>query len=164
MDSTILCLAIGLAASTGEAPMYKSQIKTACKYAGDVVKEAEKNEVDPITLASLIFVESAWRPNVVSSAGACGLTQVIPRFVKESCSDLKNPRVSIKVGARILKYWLNHAEGKWPKKAKRAGLACYNAGWACLNSRKARYYSNAVLNLERKLKNAAANVRKPVNQ
>ena len=164
MDSMILCMAITLASSTGDVPMYESQVKMACKHAGDVVKHAESNGIEPSVLASLIFVESAWRPTVVSRAGACGLTQVIPRFVKETCSDLKRPKVAIRVGAKLLRYWLNHAEKKWPSKAKKAALACYNAGWACLNSRKARYYSSAVLKLERKLKKAATLIKNPVSE
>jgi soluble lytic murein transglycosylase-like protein len=129
-----LCLSM-----TGALPMSKSQAKNVCRYEKTILREAKANNVDPYLLASLIYVESAFLPRVVSSAGACGLTQVIPKWTggretrgkKYTCRQLKNPRVSIKVGARILSYVTNkYAKGNVDK-----GLCFYNAGTRCITKK-----------------------------
>jgi soluble lytic murein transglycosylase len=109
-----------------------------CKYEHDIRIEAKRNKLDPELLAALIFVESSYYPHVVSKAGACGLTQVVPRWtggketgrIKYSCQQLKNPRTAIKVGAQILSYNIRvYAKGNTNK-----GLCYYNAGTKCITS------------------------------
>ena len=108
------------------------QRDTVCKYEHLIRVEAKKNDLKPELLASLIFVESAFRPSVQSSVGACGLTQVVPKWtggketggIKYTCRELKRPETSIRVGAQILSYNIGvYAKGNVDK-----GLCMYNAG------------------------------------
>ena len=132
-------------------PMNKKQASNVCKYESMIKEEAKKNNLEPELLASLIYVESAFYPRVVSRAGACGLTQVIPKYTggpetdyrKYTCKQLKNPKTSIKVGAKILGYLIgNYAKGIQDK-----GLCMYNAGTICLKKKnfyKKLYYVKKV--------------------
>ena len=121
----------GITAAILCAAMMSAQVpraKYACTHARQVVKESKKNKIDPIVLVALISVESNWRPHVVSSANACGLTQVIPKWSKGyTCKQLKNPKTSIKVGSRIFGYWLH----KYAKGDYYTALCGYNAGFRC---------------------------------
>ena len=54
--------------------------QVACNHMEAVVKAAEHNDVPVEILNSLIVTESAWAPRAVSHAGACGLTQVMPKY------------------------------------------------------------------------------------
>ena len=102
--------------------------KYACTHTKQVVKECKKHKLDPIVFVSLISVESNWTPHVVSYANACGLTQVIPKWSRGwTCKQLKNPKTSIKVGSRILGYWLH----KYAKGNYYTALCGYNAGFRC---------------------------------
>jgi len=101
--------------------------KNACKWAPLVIKEADKHNIDPYIVMALIQVESNWNPNVVSSCNACGLTQVLDKYSKYTCKQLKNPRVSIKEGLNKLNYWLN----RYGKGDLKVGLCGYNAGHRC---------------------------------
>jgi len=151
MTPTALCAAITIAAQTF-MPMSPSKVKLACEHAPAIIQEAEKNELDPITMVSLIWVESRWTPTAVSKSGACGLTQVLPKYVDETCEQLMIPTASIRVGAASLKKWATirvRREGKLVRVPRpgglRAALACYNAGYACLKSSKGRRYADSIL-------------------
>lgn len=75
---------------------------------------------------SLISVESSWNPGAVSSAGATGLTQVMPATAAAygvSMDSLRaSPQVQLDTGARILADNYK-ATGNWED-----ALAYYNAG------------------------------------
>ena len=113
MNTLLLSLCVIMPATL---EMSKKQTAVVCKYENLIIKEANRNNVEPELLAALIYVESSFRPRVVSSANACGLTQVIPKWTggpetgrkKYTCSQLKNPRTSIKVGAQILGYIIKY--------------------------------------------------------
>lgn len=158
--------------------MSRKSIKRACRWQPEVHLAAEQNNLDPNLLNALILVESAWSPWIVSSANACGLTQVIPKWTggaasgrhKWSCEQLKKPAVSIAVGARILRWWIDyHAEKiavsetrpRVKKKSEaekqaiaiREGLCGYNAGFrGC--KRAGNRYAKKVLMLRNILKTA----------
>lgn len=105
--------------------------KTVCKNSSTVVQESKKNNLDPFLLAALIYTESGWKKTAVSYAGACGLTQVLPKYTgqitkKYTCNQLKNPRDSIKAGAKILRWWIDYHKGNIKQ-----GLCGYNAGFRC---------------------------------
>lgn len=131
--------------------MNKTQAKNVCKYEHIIVAEAKKNDIEPELLASVIYVESGFYTRVVSDANACGLTQVIPKWTggretgrkKYTCKQLKNPRISIAVGAKILGYIIkNYTKGNEDK-----ALCMYNAGSRCLrrkNFYKKLYYVKKV--------------------
>ena len=56
----------------------KYQQANVCSIEHTIRVEASKNNIKPELLAAVVFVESSFYPRVTSSAGACGLTQVIP--------------------------------------------------------------------------------------
>ena len=142
----------------------KRKESTVCNYAGLVYKESKKNNIDPTLLMALIYVESGWTRTIVSSAGACGLTQVLPKYTgkrnriiklkKHSCRDLKDPRKSIIIGAKILSWWVNkYGEGNVV-----TGLCGYSSGFRCkINSKRKRplkqgiSYANKVLRTKSKI-------------
>jgi soluble lytic murein transglycosylase-like protein len=126
MTGQELCMAVTLVL----APLSSQQKSVICKNADFLVSEATKSKVDPFVFTSLIYYESAFRPRVVSYAGACGLTQVLPRYSRYTCEQLKNPRTSIKEGLRHLRVWLQRAKGN-----QRLALCGYNAGNKCFTSK-----------------------------
>jgi len=110
--------------------MSSTQQKRACKYMPLIVEQSAKHNVDPSVAVSMIFVESSFNPWEVSHAGACGLTQVIPKYTgkyspvrKYSCNQLKNPYISIRAGLNILKYLMKTTAGDMDR-----ALCSYNAG------------------------------------
>ena len=148
------------------------QKKKACLYSQQIEDAAAKNKIDKHIYLALILVESGFNKNVVSSAGACGLTQVLPKYTggiankkKYTCRQLKNPRTSIAVGAKILRWWIDYHKNNsaLTKKQKKKmnpdsltryytarGLCGYNAGFRCKGSRPIKggmRYANKVLKL-----------------
>ena len=99
----------------------------ACKHSRQVVEASSKYKLDPYLLTALIQVESNWKSHVISPAGACGLTQVVHKYSKYNCKQLKNPKISIWEGARKLNYWIY----KYGKGNLKIGLCGYNAGFRC---------------------------------
>tara|TARA_A200000159_G_scaffold163599_1_gene190377 strand:+ start:1289 stop:1768 length:480 start_codon:yes stop_codon:yes gene_type:complete len=148
MPSSVLIFCAVLGTSFG---LSKQRAKKACSYVPTIIKEAKKNNIEPSLLASVIMVESAYNPRAVSSASACGLTQVVPRWTggpetgykKYTCEQLKNPETSIRAGAKILSYNVK----VYGKGNTRLGLCFYNAGTNCFNKRYANklYYPKLVL-------------------
>ena len=137
----------------------KYRQKTACSYSNVLIKESQENNIDPKLMASLIYVESGWKKTAVSSADACGLTQVIPKYtgsgatdgVKYTCEQLKEPRISIVAGTKILRWWINYHKDKLteaqklkmgPDRIRRysitRGLCGYNAGFRCSGKKPSR--------------------------
>ncbi len=107
----------------------------ACEHMEAVIEASEKYDLRPEILISLIRVESRWNHKATSYAGACGLTQVLPKYTKNpklSCKQLKNPDTSIKAGAKALNFWINvYGDGK-----ERVGLCGYLAGFRCKGENK----------------------------
>lgn len=134
--------------------MSSAQNRAVCDYMPTIIEETNKRDIDPILFTSLIFHESAFRPRVVSSAGACGLTQVLPQYSKYTCEQLKRPKIAIKAGVAALDYWLQRTEGKLDN-----ALCGYNAGNVCVSkpdSKRARIvkknYSYSIIELANKIK------------
>lgn len=152
MFTTQLCLAV--AATLG---MSSVQNRTVCEVMPSIVKESEKRRIDPVVFSSLIFHESAFRPRVVSHAGACGLAQVLPQYSDYTCEQLKKPKTSIEAGTNALQYWLARAKGDLEK-----ALCGYNAGNICItkpNSKTSRgvkrRYSKSILRLADRIRETA---------
>lgn len=107
--------------------------KKACRYMPQIVESSRDHNIKPEILISLIFVESSFLRKAVSHAGACGLTQVIPKWTgkpalnrKYTCNQLKVPKTSIKTGAKILAWWI-----KYHNNSLERALCGYNAGFRC---------------------------------
>lgn len=149
---------IALCAVFSDPSFYMSDYRQGkiCEIMPDVVRAAEKNGIDPFLLAGLITVESNWNQHAVSSAGACGLTQVMPKYtggratkgIKYTCSQLKgDPKVAIKAGSDILSWWLvNYASGHIP-----TALCGYYSGFTCKPIHKSgkRYYEKVFKNRDK---------------
>lgn len=112
----------------------EENIPLVCNKSQGLVSKSFEMNIDPFVVYALIYHESRWNNDAISSAGACGLTQVIPKWtgemtggVRYACSDLIVPRVSIRAGLHALDYWLGRAKGDMER-----GLCAYNAGNRCL--------------------------------
>jgi soluble lytic murein transglycosylase-like protein len=85
---------------------------------------ASKYGIDPAVLKGLIKQESGFDPNAGSSAGAQGLTQLMPGTASSlGVTNLHDPAQSIDGGAHYLKMQLDRFGGDYSK-----ALAAYNAG------------------------------------
>ena len=102
---------------------YSVDSTTANRVAPLIIQSATQNDVDPLLMAAVIRQESSYRNYVVSSAGAVGLTQVIPRYWQQTCpGDLFQENININCGSFILAKY-NQSAGNWKK-----ALAYYNVG------------------------------------
>lgn len=97
---------------------------TAAQYAPMIEAAAVRNGVDPAVLHGLIQQESGLDPSSRSSAGAEGLTQLMPSTATSlGVSDPLDPAQSIEGGARYLGEMLRRFGGNVEE-----ALAAYNAG------------------------------------
>jgi len=135
----------------------KKRQESICEILPHVIKEAHENDLDPFLLMGLITVESNWRSDAVSSAPACGLTQVMPKYTggkatagkKYTCEQLKKPQTSVTVGAEVLGWWIH----KYGRGVVSTGLCGYYAGFRCKPDLlpSGRSYYKKVLNRKNKI-------------
>lgn len=93
-------------------------------YAGLIRRAAERHDVDPLLLASVIEAESGFNPQAVSPVGALGLMQIMPSTADFlGGSDPLEPAANIELGARYLSSMLRLFDGDVA-----LALAAYNAG------------------------------------
>tara|TARA_Y100000593_G_scaffold24659_1_gene49196 strand:- start:4961 stop:5437 length:477 start_codon:yes stop_codon:yes gene_type:complete len=140
-------MAITLAAQTGAAPLYPHQVKTACKHAETTIIESKRGSVSPVVMASIIYMESRWTPKAESRKGACGLAQVIGKYVKRTCKQLKEPKEGIRQGVKAFVWWREWVNKRRRRKSLREALSCYSSGFWCLKSPRGRQYADRVLRL-----------------
>lgn len=79
-----------------------------------VYYEAQRAGLDPQMVLGLIQVESGFRKYAVSSAGARGLMQVMPFWVKQIGTpdqDLFHLRTNLRYGCTILRYYIDIEKG-----------------------------------------------------
>jgi soluble lytic murein transglycosylase-like protein len=101
-------------AGSGESSAYDPLIEQA----------AARNGLDPAVLHGLIEQESGFDPNATSSAGATGLTQLMPGTASSmGVANPLNPAESIEGGARYLGQLMSEFGGNTED-----ALAAYNAG------------------------------------
>ena len=102
-------------------------------YRDLIVEEAREREVDPFLMAGLIRQESAFKADIVSSAGAVGLMQVMPATGRELARAvgprgfreelLSTAEVNLHLGSRFLVDMLHRYDGRLT-----LVLSAYNAG------------------------------------
>ncbi|MDO5732157.1 MAG: lytic transglycosylase domain-containing protein [Eubacteriales bacterium] len=99
-------------------------------YRDSLSKYAEHYSVDPFLLAAIAHTESSFRADVISSAGAVGLMQIMPEseewllpLAGIEKQDLSDPDYSIQLGACLLDYLLTHYQQNVV-----SATAAYNAG------------------------------------
>ena len=140
--------------SNGLQKAYSVHPTTANRVAPLIVQSSDRYNLDPLLLAALIRQESSYRSTVVSSAGAVGLTQIMPRYWQNECpGDLYSEDVNINCGAYILKKYENNA-GSMP-----LALAHYNVGPTAYNTnrnmkKQGKKYANQVKAHKSDLKSA----------
>lgn len=108
----------------------------ARKYTLWIFEASHKHNVDPITILSVMSVESTFIQDAVSGANAIGLMQVIHFWHKEKTTQvgLFDPRNNINVGTRILKEYRKRSTSDSEM------LARYNGTW-----KKSNKYASKVL-------------------
>ena len=164
MNAYLFCLTLQMMGDTfGSLP--EERVNLACQQAEHLIETVEQYNIDPAVFAGLIFYESRWRPDAVSHAGACGLTQVLDRYADETCEELMNPVVSISVGAEKLDGWsrMTVRDENGRRRAPRPGgiheaLACYNVGHACLESDRGRSYADRIMRYARRFNQLSAEI------
>jgi soluble lytic murein transglycosylase len=121
------------AGGLNEAPQTLRRLAYPLAYTDLLSAESQKRNLDPLLLASLIRQESLFEPSAESSAGARGLSQVMPATGRQlarflgmepySADDLYRPSVSIEFGAYYLATLLQVFDDQIP-----VALAAYNGG------------------------------------
>jgi soluble lytic murein transglycosylase-like protein len=156
LDWLILCFAIfSLSTTDTKYQLNMDDIRTACYNTNLIIDSSNKHNVDKFILAAIVWNESRWNPEVVSSAGACGLTQVLRGTFKLKCRELFEPSLSIDTGARILRIFKDEYNTKYMKYKSSYdedtySIACYAVGINCLESKYALNHSRRILKLARK--------------
>jgi soluble lytic murein transglycosylase-like protein len=92
-------------------------------YGAEIDAAAARHGVDPALLKGLVRQESGFDPAARSSAGALGLTQLMPGTAAGLGVDASDPLQALEGGARYLRQQLDRFGGD-PAMA----LAAYNAG------------------------------------
>jgi len=103
------------------------------EYVSAIRASSERHEVNPYVVAAIIDAESAWRPEIVSEAGAVGLMQVLPKTAEELSreglveakfdpADLADPEVNIEFGTAYVRLLVERYH------EIETAIAAYNAG------------------------------------
>lgn len=132
MKTRILALLITLAAAT---PAVIAAPKSALAvdgfpipvphYLHQIIDEAsQKYDVDPNLIAAMAFRESRFKPAEVSSRGAQGVLQLMPRTARAlGVKDALDPRQNVLGGAKYIRMMLDRFGNNLD-----VALAAYNAG------------------------------------
>jgi soluble lytic murein transglycosylase-like protein len=112
------------AAATPAAAQGSSGSSQSTPYDALIAQAAQRYGLDPAVLHGLIQQESGFDPNSQSSAGASGLTQLMPGTASSmGVANPLNPAESIEGGARYLSQMMSKFGGNTTD-----ALAAYNAG------------------------------------
>lgn len=126
---------------TARTPRVESSIPAVPKYLSKAIDEAAKTyKLDPKLLAAVAFQESRFDTRAVSSRGAQGLMQLMPRTAKAmGVRDSFDVSQNIMGGAKYLRLMLDMFDGDLDK-----SLAAYNAGPEAVKRKGVRATDEAV--------------------
>lgn len=114
-----------------ESPYMYIQNGQISPYDAILKKYSRTIDWDWRLLASLVYQESRFNPNIKSWAGAYGLMQLMPVTAKRfGAYKNSSPKVNIKAGTKFIKWLDNKLIDSVPNKKERIKfiLAAYNAG------------------------------------
>ena len=113
-----------LSATSGSAVLARfDAVASRIPYAAEIRAAAVAKGIDPTLLASLVYAESSFNPKAVSSCGAQGLTQLMPRTgAGLGVTDPFDPQQNLNGGAQYIARQLK-SFGRVD-----LALAAYNAG------------------------------------
>jgi soluble lytic murein transglycosylase-like protein len=100
----------------------------ATRLAVRVVAEADAARIDARLVVALVAVESSWRPNAVSRAGARGLGQLMPATAAGLGVDPNDPEANLHGTVVHLAGLLAHYGRLPPGERYVRAIAAYNAG------------------------------------
>lgn len=90
----------------------KYALKNVDKYSDIIEEAAKKYNLNPSLIRAIIDVESDFRPNLVSSAGAQGLMQLMPSTAKDvGVTDRFDPRENIMGATEYISKQLKRFQG-----------------------------------------------------
>lgn len=125
-------LSQGPAGSQVKAPRMQAMQDVADKYGTEILMATLGTEVSPALVLAVIGIESAGKPDALSSAGARGLMQLIPATAERfGVTDSTDPAQNIKGGVAYL-HWLMREFDRDPLMV----LAAYNAGEGAVKANK----------------------------
>ena len=98
------------------------------RFEKEIIAEAERTGIDPLTISSLIKQESGFKAGAISVSGALGLMQLMPFTALDVKKELmlgklRDPVTNIGIGSKYLQSLLEKYSGNLPY-----ALAAYNAG------------------------------------
>jgi soluble lytic murein transglycosylase len=115
-------------------PGWYERLRYPLRYEQIVVGHAENYDLEPHLLAAVIYQESKFDADAVSSSGAVGLMQLLPETAQGIADrtggtgwherDLVNPELNVRYGS----WYLRHLLDKYGD--EKLALAAYNAGQA----------------------------------
>ena len=91
------------------APPVKWEGGNVSCFDKEITDIAAQKGVDRNWLKAIMLVESSGHEEIVSSAGACGLMQLLPSTANKSCAELKDLVTNITAGADYWLYLLQNA-------------------------------------------------------
>ena len=112
-----------------EKPGYAEKVATT------LIQASEQHGIDPLLLASLIQIESAYRKDAVSPSGAIGLGQLMPFTAEGLAVNPWDPQDNLRGAAQMLAGLLKGWQSNLDPRA--LALASYNAGPTLVRKRQA---------------------------
>lgn len=153
MEAILMCLAVAFV-STPTEPTSKfwldpKAVARACEYSSYLMESSKKHNIDPFVIAAIVWNESRWTPEAFDGS-CCGIGQINPSFVPETCSQLKDPAISLNRIAAVLDGWRQHKPEGQDEYVHM--ISCYAAGTVCTKSSKAVKHSKFILSLSARYK------------
>ncbi|CAN5713847.1 lytic transglycosylase domain-containing protein [soil metagenome] len=125
----VVVLALALMPFLLKLPETIQKIAYPLKYEAQIQQASRQSGLEPAFVAAVVFTESRFRPDAVSSQNAYGLMQLLPEtaeFVQQRSGiqgDYRDPGVNLSLGT----WYLSYLEGRYDGH-ERLMLAAYNSG------------------------------------
>jgi hypothetical protein len=153
LSAIVLCLALeSMSAKGSKYELSPKNLKIACENTQQLITSAESYGINPFIIAAIVWNESRWDANAFDGS-CCGIGQINPSFVPETCSQLKDPKISLQAIPRILLKWREQSPKNTADKDVYM-IACYAAGSVCTKSSKAVKHAQRILKIAELYKTA----------